>query len=169
MGDFFAKLSLFPVDIPHPRFGFSREGIAAEHVPEKVGNRKIYEKFEEVHIRFHSILRTVPVDASTSTFAPSGIRRVPAFVPMMQGMPSSRETIAAWQVIPPSSVTIAAERFMAMMNEGVVLSVTRMSPCLTLSTSPTWCTTRAIPCTFPGYAETPWIFDTFSCLGQSIS
>ena len=43
-------------------------------------------------------------------------------------MPSSRETIAAWQVIPPESVTIAAERRISGTQSGAVMWVTRISP-----------------------------------------
>ena len=49
-------------------------------------------------------------------------------VPTTHGMPSSRETIAAWQVMPPESVTIAAARRMSGTQSGEVMCVTSTSP-----------------------------------------
>jgi len=46
----------------------------------------------------------------------------------MAGTPSSRETMAAWEVIPPSSVRIPADRFIAGTMSGAVISVTITSP-----------------------------------------
>ena len=54
-------------------------------------------------------------------------------VPTTQGVPSSLEMIAAWQVIPPSSVTMAAALLMAGTMSGMVICVTRTSPSLTAS------------------------------------
>ena len=41
----------------------------------------------------------------------------PSPVPTMQGMPNSREMIAAWHVRPPLSVTMAAAIFMMEMGD----------------------------------------------------
>ena len=41
--------------------------------------------------------------------------------------------MAAWQVMPPSSVTMAAALLMAGTMSGMVIWVTRMSPSLTAS------------------------------------
>ena len=60
------------------------------------------------------------------TSSPSRSFVVASAVPTTQGMPSSRETIAAWQVIPPESVTIAAERRISGTQSGAVMWVTRI-------------------------------------------
>ncbi len=57
---------------------------------------------------------------------------VPCSVPTTAGKPSSRLTMAAWQVRPPRLVTIAAAFFMIGSQSGSVLSVTRTSPGLEL-------------------------------------
>ena len=44
-------------------------------------------------------------------------------------------TIAAWQVLPPASVTIATALFIAGTKSGVVISVTSTAPCPILSSS----------------------------------
>ncbi len=49
-------------------------------------------------------------------------------VPTTQGIPNSRDTIAAWQVTPPSSVMIPLALFIAGTMSGVVITVTKMSP-----------------------------------------
>ncbi len=54
-------------------------------------------------------------------------------VPTTQGVPSSLEMMAAWQVMPPSSVTIPAALLMAGTMSGMVILVTRMSPSLIVS------------------------------------
>ena len=59
------------------------------------------------------IFLTVPFPASTSTLSPSLSTFVAIFVPTMQGILSSREMMAAWEVNPPSSVTIAEDFFIA--------------------------------------------------------
>ena len=55
------------------------------------------------------------------------------FVPIMQGFFNSLATIAAWQVIPPSSVTIAAALFIAGKKSGSVIDEIITSPLSTLS------------------------------------
>jgi len=55
---------------------------------------------------------------------------VPCSVPTIAGSPSSRLTIAAWQVRPPRLVMIAEAFFMAGSQSGSVLSATRISPSL---------------------------------------
>ena len=76
--------------------------------------------------------------------------------PTTAGVPSSRETIAAWQVIPPSSVTIALTLRMAGTMSGFVILVTRMSPSLTspIPFASARITTR--PEAVPGAAPIPW-------------
>ena len=51
-------------------------------------------------------------------------------VPTTAGTPSSRLTMAAWQVRPPRLVTMAAAFFMVGSQSGSVLSVTSTSPSL---------------------------------------
>jgi hypothetical protein len=58
------------------------------------------------------------------TIRPSWRRRVARPVPTMAGRPSSRLTIAACEVRPPWSVTIAAARFMIGTQSGSVMAVT---------------------------------------------
>ena len=48
--------------------------------------------------------------------------------PTTAGTPSSRATIAAWQVRPPRLVTIAAAVFITGSQSGVVVSATSTSP-----------------------------------------
>ena len=48
--------------------------------------------------------------------------------PTTAGMPSSRATMAAWQVRPPRSVTTAAAVFITGSQSGVVVSATSTSP-----------------------------------------
>ncbi len=53
--------------------------------------------------------------------------------------------IAAWQVRPPRSVTIAAARFMTGSQSGSVMSVTRMSPSCTRCISDARSITLTLP------------------------
>ncbi len=66
---------------------------------------------------------------------PGSRTRVASPVPTTAGIPSSRLTIAAWQVRPPWSVTIPDTISMIGPHAGSVISVTRMSPALTRSAS----------------------------------
>jgi len=75
-------------------------------------------------------------------------------VPTTAGVPSSLLTIAAWQVIPPSSVTIAATFCIAGTMSGFVIFVTRMSPALTDPVSLTSRITTTRPVATPG--DAPW-------------
>src|SRR5699024_419772 len=70
-------------------------------------------------------------------------------VPTIHGICISRETIAAWQVIPPLSVMIAAAFFIVGTQSGEVINVTNISPSSNSSIS----LGSAITCTFP--VETP--------------
>jgi starvation-inducible outer membrane lipoprotein len=56
-------------------------------------------------------------------------------VPTMAGRPSSRLTMAAWEVRPPWSVTMAEARFMIGTQSGSVIEVTRIEPSTNLSIS----------------------------------
>ena len=59
---------------------------------------------------------------------PSWSTDVARRVPTMHGTPSSRLTIAAWQVMPPLSVTSAPARRMTGTQSGLVIGATRISP-----------------------------------------
>ena len=70
-------------------------------------------------------------------------------------MPSSRETIAAWQVIPPESVTIAAARRIRGTQSGAVMWVTSTSPSASSALPPSAAITRTGPAATPGAAPSP--------------
>ena len=81
---------------------------------------------------YFALLRifTIPFWASTSTKSPSFRTLVAILVPMIQGILSSRETMAAWQVMPPTLVTIAEAFLIAGIKSGLVASDTKISPFL---------------------------------------
>ena len=81
--------------------------------------------------------------------------RVASPVPTTHGMPSSRETIAAWQVIPPLSVTIAAERRISGTQSGEVMCVTSTSPLARLPESASVVRMRTAPLPEPGAPPSP--------------
>ena len=62
----------------------------------------------DCRVAFESNGKTLPLSASTKTFWPSFNSFVALPVPTMQGFLSSRATMAAWDSMPPWSVTIAA-------------------------------------------------------------
>ena len=70
----------------------------------------------------------MPFEVSTVIICPvfNFERALP--VPTTAGMPSSRETIAAWEVRPPFSVIIAEAIFIIGSQSGSVISVTKISP-----------------------------------------
>src|SRR3954452_24822780 len=72
--------------------------------------------------------RTSPAPPSTSTRAPSGMRRVASRQPTTPGMPYSRLTMAAWERSPPLSVTIAPIIGSTILKDSVVVAVTSTSP-----------------------------------------
>ena len=69
-----------------------------------------------------------PRRPSTVTTSPSRRVVVAVRVPTTQGTPSSRPTMAAWQVIPPPSVTTAAARRIVGTQSGCVIGATSTSP-----------------------------------------
>jgi len=71
--------------------------------------------------------------------------------PTTAGIPSSRLTIAAWQVLPPLFVTIAAAVFITGSQSGVVVSATRISPGLKEGRSEI----SGITCAFPDAILSP--------------
>ena len=101
------------------------DDVAAEHdrrtaVPPRRQSRG---PSEARHGRAPAI--TVPARASTVTIIPSCSSDVAGRAPTMHGMPSSRDTIAACEVMPPASVTIAAARRMIGTQSGEVMVVTK--------------------------------------------
>ncbi|MPN13156.1 hypothetical protein SDC9_160476 [bioreactor metagenome] len=100
-------------------------------------------------------LYTVPVVPSTVMTIPSVRREVALTVPTTQGVSSSLDMMAAWQVMPPSSVTMPAALFMAGTMSGMVMEVTRISPSFTMSRliESSYITTR--PDAIPGLAPRP--------------
>src|SRR4051812_24412587 len=80
---------------------------------------------------------------------------VPNAVPVTAGRPYSLQTIAAWLIIPPTSVTVALILPKTGAHDGAVSGATRISPS---SISPIWSAvemTRAGPSTRPGEAANP--------------
>src|SRR4030065_2621997 len=69
-----------------------------------------------------------PKEQSIVTILPVFKTLVALSAPTIQGIPSSRETMAAWHVLPPCSVTIALACFIMLVQSGSVISVTRTSP-----------------------------------------
>ena len=72
-------------------------------------------------------------------------------VPTTAGIPSSRETIAAWEVRPPWSVMMPAARFMIGTQSGSVISVTSTAPSSNRSIS----SALLITCTLPAAIAWP--------------
>ena len=66
-------------------------------------------------------------------------------VPTIAGRPSSRLTMAAWEVRPPWSVTMAAARFMIGTQSGSVIPVTRTASSTKRSISDASRRTHAAP------------------------
>src|SRR4051794_28307361 len=99
--------------------------------------------------------RTSPVAPSTCTRAPSGITRVATSAPTTAGSPYSRATTAAWQRMPPVSVTRPASDGKSGVQAGVVVVHTRTSPLETRPKSSGPRTTRASPVATPDEAGVP--------------
>ncbi len=78
-------------------------------------------------------------------------------------MPSSRLTIAAWEVRPPRFVTMAAAVFITGSQSGVVVSETRTSPGLNSGRRLTSVTIRA----FPTAILSPMLFPAASTVPRS--
>ena len=68
------------------------------------------------------------MEPSTRSRWPVLIRAVAVPVPTTAGSPYSRETIAAWDMIPPMSVTVAAILEKIGAHAGEVIVQTRISP-----------------------------------------
>ncbi len=98
---------------------------------------------------------TRPPVASTVTTWSSCSVVVASRVPTTQGTPSSRATMAAWQVIPPPSVTRADARLMIGTQSGLVITATSTSPSLSRAPSFGDDRMRTVPETIPGEADCP--------------
>ena len=112
----------------------------------------------------------------TKPFLPSAVTSSFSFkvvvaspVPTTQGIPNSLEIIAAWQVTPPSSVTIPVALFIAGTISGVVIVVTITSPSWTLSSSSRLKITLTVPDAKPGLAPRPLIKTSKSTSSSSAS
>lgn len=89
---------------------------------------------------------------STSTLSPVFNTLVATLVPITAGIPNSRASVAACEVRPPRSVTIARTLFNKGIKTTEVSSVTRMLPFIKDANSCffliSWITPRMTPC-FP--------------------
>src|ERR671910_771420 len=98
---------------------------------------------------------TVPWLPSTRMRWPVLMVLVPKAVPVTAGRPYSRQTMAAWAIIPPTSVTVAPILPKIGAQLGAVRGATRIWPAWT---SPIWSAekiTRAGPSATPGEAAKP--------------
>src|SRR4051812_45607878 len=103
----------------------------------------------------HDRIVTTPASPSTRTRSPVLIRAVALPVPTTAGMPYSRATIAAWDMIPPMSETVAAILPNTGVQLGEVTGATRISPSASLPMSRTSRMTRAVPSTTPDEPAKP--------------
>src|SRR5437660_11367017 len=88
----------------------------------------------------------------------------------MHGIPISRETIAAWHVVPPSSVTIAPAIFMYGTQSGFVIRVTRISLFfIRRPASRVVGTIFALPACKPGLAARPCTTATLWMMWELVS
>ena len=96
-----------------------------------------------------------PVEPSTRIIMPVWMILVAWPVPTTAGMPYSRQTIAAWLMTPPTSVTQALILAKAGAQDGDVVGATRISPSCSWRMSSTVRQTRALPSTMPGLPAKP--------------
>src|SRR3989344_9220495 len=107
------------------------------------------------HFALFMILIT-PLFASTSIRSPFLMVIVAVLAPIMQGLLISLEIIAAWHVIPPSSVIIALAFFIKGTNSGRVIDVINTSPSLKSIKSLSLRTILALAFTCPLEATFPF-------------
>ena len=100
---------------------------------------------------------TVPLSPSTSTMAPSGMRRVASTTDGTQGMPSSRLTMTAWLSAAPTSTTTAEAGTNKGVHDGSVPGATSTSPGSSADALVGVSTIRARPLARPGQPGTPEI------------
>ena len=77
-------------------------------------------------------------------------------VPVTEGTPYSRHTMAAWEVIPPMSVTAALILENTGAQAGLVFGTTMMSSCSKVTISSSSLSTRALPSTQPADDANPF-------------
>src|SRR5688572_22460839 len=98
---------------------------------------------------------TTPELPSTRSIRPVVIVATAFPVPTTAGSPYSRQTIAVWLMIPPTSETVAATRPNTGAHDGDVAGQTRMSPGSIDGSSEGWVMTRTGPSTTPGEPAVP--------------
>src|ERR1039457_322434 len=101
------------------------------------------------------VMVIAPVEPSTRSIIPVLMIFVACPVPTTAGRPYSRQTIAAWLITPPTSVTQAPILAKAGAQDGEVVGATRISPSSNWPTSLTVLHTRALPSTMPGLPAEP--------------
>src|ERR1039457_3409352 len=101
------------------------------------------------------VMVIAPVEPSTRSIMPVLMILVACPVPTTAGRPYSRQTIAAWLITPPTSVTQAPILAKAGAQDGEVVGATRISPSSNWPTSLTVLHTRALPSTMPGLPAEP--------------
>ena len=106
----------------------------AWHLP--FGNDTLHAAEVADHLAPDAVIVSIAagIDAREISAAFGG-RRTARIMPTTAGQPSSRLTIAAWQAMPPSSVTMAPARFMPGTMSGSVRSAARTLPLLILFSS----------------------------------
>ncbi len=77
-------------------------------------------------------------------------------VPTIAGTPSSRLTMAACEVRPPWSVTMALARFMIGTQSGSVVPVTRIEPSTKSSMSRTFSIRQTVPAAAAAPTDRPF-------------
>lgn len=98
---------------------------------------------------------TVPLSPSTRTIAPSGIRAVAPVAATTHGRPSSRDTITAWLIWPPTSTTTASTGTNNGVHDGSVSGAMRTSPGPMSPGSPGSVTILARPSATPAHPAIP--------------
>src|ERR1700750_2392457 len=106
-------------------------------------------------LQIQSMMVTVPALPSTRTRWPVLMFLVPNAVPVTAGRPYSRHTIAAWLMIPPTSVTVASILPNTGGQPGAVSGATRTSPSRRSAIPSADRMTRAGPSATPGEAAKP--------------
>ena len=105
----------------------------------------------------------MPSVPSTLIIWPVRMAAVARPVPTTAGSRYSRATIAAWDITPPTSVTVALIFEKIGAHAGEVLPQTRISPSRTSPICSADLTTRATPSTTPGDAAAPFSTEPPSC------
>ena len=97
----------------------------------------------------------MPVSPLTFTWAPSGMRVVAPVADTTHGMPSSRLTMTAWLMVPPTSTITPAAGTNSGVHDGSVMGATRMSPGSRAPGSDGSVTIRARPVAVPALPPMP--------------